>query len=102
MPPSDVDEVLDRPLRQELRARDLTRLAYIALDGTPRAVPIAFVWNVGRAELDVVDGVSGSATSTGAPERTGASPWSFPGGGVAPLLGVAVAVVPPRVSSTAP
>ena len=26
-------------------ARDLTRLAYVANDGTPRNVPIAFTWN---------------------------------------------------------
>jgi len=26
-------------------ARDLTRLAYVAKDGTPRNVPIAFTWN---------------------------------------------------------
>ena len=26
-------------------ARDLTRLAYVAKDGTPRTVPIAFTWN---------------------------------------------------------
>jgi hypothetical protein len=43
--PNEVTEVLNRPLSQELLARDLTRLAYVAKDGTPRAVPIAFVWN---------------------------------------------------------
>ena len=45
MEPNEVTEVLNRPLSQELLARDLTRLAYVAKDGTPRAVPIAFVWN---------------------------------------------------------
>ena len=40
-----VTVVLKRPLSQELLARDLTRLAYVAKDGTPRTVPIAFVWN---------------------------------------------------------
>jgi hypothetical protein len=43
--PNDISEVLNRPLSQELLARDLTRLAYVARDGTPRAVPIAFEWN---------------------------------------------------------
>jgi hypothetical protein len=43
--PSDVTEVLNRPISQELLGRDLTRLAYVANDGTPRAIPIAFVWN---------------------------------------------------------
>ena len=37
-----ITEVLARPLSQELLARDLTRLAYVAKDGTPRSIPIAF------------------------------------------------------------
>src|SRR5262245_15429783 len=41
----DVAEILNRPLSQELLARDLTRLAYVAKDGTPRTIPIAFTWN---------------------------------------------------------
>ena len=41
----EVTEVLNRPISQELLARDITRLAYVAPDGTPRSVPIAFVWN---------------------------------------------------------
>jgi hypothetical protein len=40
-----VDEVLNRPLSQELLARDLARLAFVALDGTPRSIPIGIVWN---------------------------------------------------------
>jgi hypothetical protein len=40
-----VDEVLNRPLSQELLARDLARLAFIALDGTPRSIPIGVTWN---------------------------------------------------------
>src|SRR5215203_5923319 len=43
--PTEISEVLNRPLSQELLARDLTRLAYIAKDGTPRSIPIAFTWN---------------------------------------------------------
>src|ERR1700738_711738 len=43
--PNEVTEVLNRPISQELLARDLTRLAYVANDGTPRNVPIAFTWN---------------------------------------------------------
>jgi general stress protein 26 len=43
--PNEITEVLNRPLSQELLARDLTRLAYVAKDGTPRNVPIAFTWN---------------------------------------------------------
>ena len=42
---SAIDEVLNQPLSQELLARDLTRLAFIGLDGTPRSIPIGFVWN---------------------------------------------------------
>jgi hypothetical protein len=43
--PSGIAEVLNRPTSQELLARDLTRLAYVATDGTPRSIPIGFVWN---------------------------------------------------------
>ncbi len=43
--PNDVSEILNHPLSQELLARDLTRLAYVAKDGTPRTVPIGFTWN---------------------------------------------------------
>jgi nitroimidazol reductase NimA-like FMN-containing flavoprotein (pyridoxamine 5'-phosphate oxidase superfamily) len=43
--PSEITEVLNRPISQELLARDLTRLAYVANDGTPRNIPIGFVWN---------------------------------------------------------
>ncbi|MEV0128545.1 pyridoxamine 5'-phosphate oxidase family protein [Dactylosporangium sp. NPDC050688] len=45
MEPTEISEILDRPLSRELLARDLTRLAYVAKDGTPRNVPIAFTWN---------------------------------------------------------
>ena len=45
MQPTDVTEVLNRPISRELLARDLTRLAYVARDGTPRNVPIGFTWN---------------------------------------------------------
>ena len=45
MQPNEITEVLNRPISQELLARDLTRLAYVATDGTPRNVPIGFTWN---------------------------------------------------------
>ena len=45
MLPNLITEVLNRPISQELLARDITRLAYVAKDGTPRNVPIAFAWN---------------------------------------------------------
>jgi hypothetical protein len=45
MNPSAVAEVLNKPLSQELLARDLTRLAFVARDGTPRSIPIGFFWN---------------------------------------------------------
>jgi len=45
MQPNEVTEVLDRPISKELLARDLTRLAYVARDGTPRNVPVGFSWN---------------------------------------------------------
>ncbi len=37
----EISEILNRPLSQELLARDLTRLAYVAKDGTPRTDPPA-------------------------------------------------------------
>ncbi|ANZ37900.1 pyridoxamine 5-phosphate oxidase [Lentzea guizhouensis] len=40
-----VDEVLNRPLGQELLARDMARLAFVAQDGTPRNIPVGFCWN---------------------------------------------------------
>jgi len=43
--PNEITEILSRPFSQELLARDLTRLAYVAKDGTPRNVPIGFTWN---------------------------------------------------------
>jgi nitroimidazol reductase NimA-like FMN-containing flavoprotein (pyridoxamine 5'-phosphate oxidase superfamily) len=42
---SEVSEVLNRPLSQELLARRLARLAYVAKDGTPRSIPMAYSWN---------------------------------------------------------
>ena len=35
MLPDELTEVLNRPLSQELLSRDVTRLAYVAKDGTP-------------------------------------------------------------------
>jgi hypothetical protein len=44
----DVHEVLSRPLAaQLLRGSPLARLAYVAYDGTPRVVPMGFVWRDG-------------------------------------------------------
>ncbi|MFE1415531.1 pyridoxamine 5'-phosphate oxidase family protein [Streptomyces sp. NPDC058746] len=45
MQPSEITEILNRPISRELLARDVARLAYVAKDGTPRAIPIAFAWN---------------------------------------------------------
>jgi hypothetical protein len=45
MEQNQVAEVLNRPYSRELLARDITRLAYVAKDGTPRTVPIGFEWN---------------------------------------------------------
>lgn len=42
---NEITEVLARPISQELLARDLIRLAYVAKDGTPRTIPIIFAWN---------------------------------------------------------
>jgi len=45
MHPNTLTEILNRPISQELLARDIVRLAYVATDGTPRNVPIGFTWN---------------------------------------------------------
>ena len=45
MEQNEITEILNRPYSQELLARDITRLAYVAKDGTPRTIPIGFVWN---------------------------------------------------------
>jgi len=42
---TEITEVLSHPYSQELLARDLLRMAYVAKDGTPRNIPIAFTWN---------------------------------------------------------
>jgi hypothetical protein len=42
---SNVTDVLQRPLSQELLAHDIARLAYVAKDGTPRNIPIGITWN---------------------------------------------------------
>ncbi|GAA1080526.1 pyridoxamine 5'-phosphate oxidase family protein [Nocardiopsis composta] len=44
MTPEDVAEVLERPAARELLSGALARLAYVARDGTPRVVPIGFLW----------------------------------------------------------
>ncbi|MBF6436837.1 pyridoxamine 5'-phosphate oxidase family protein [Nocardia cyriacigeorgica] len=46
-----ITDILERPLSRELLARDLTRLAYVALDGTPRNIPIGFTWNGAQVVL---------------------------------------------------
>ncbi|MFJ9544260.1 pyridoxamine 5'-phosphate oxidase family protein [Streptomyces sp. NPDC101225] len=42
---SEITEILNRPVSRELLARDVVRPAYMAKDGTPRTIPIAFTWN---------------------------------------------------------
>jgi hypothetical protein len=42
MQPNEISEVLNRPISQELLARDVARLGYVAKDGTPRIIPIGF------------------------------------------------------------
>ncbi|MFJ1459119.1 pyridoxamine 5'-phosphate oxidase family protein [Nocardia wallacei] len=48
MQQNEITAILNRPISQELLARDLLRMAYVAKDGTPRNIPIAFVWNGSR------------------------------------------------------
>ncbi|MFC8342693.1 pyridoxamine 5'-phosphate oxidase family protein [Streptomyces sp. NPDC057280] len=41
----EIAEILQLPISRELLERDVVRLAYVAKDGTPRNIPIAFTWN---------------------------------------------------------
>ena len=45
MQPNEITAILNLPISRELLARDLLRMAYVAKDGTPRNVPIAFTFN---------------------------------------------------------
>ncbi|HEX6234804.1 MAG TPA: pyridoxamine 5'-phosphate oxidase family protein [Jiangellaceae bacterium] len=45
MQPNEITAILNLPISQDLLARDLLRMAYVAKDRTPRNVPIAFTWN---------------------------------------------------------
>ncbi|MFD6356800.1 pyridoxamine 5'-phosphate oxidase family protein [Nocardia tengchongensis] len=45
MDANEIKAILGRAISQELLARDLLRMAYVAADGTPRNIPIAFTWN---------------------------------------------------------
>jgi uncharacterized pyridoxamine 5'-phosphate oxidase family protein len=40
-----IDEVMAGEVAQKLLKRTIARLAYIARDGTPRVVPIGYIWN---------------------------------------------------------
>ncbi|MGW1737592.1 pyridoxamine 5'-phosphate oxidase family protein [Nocardia sp. NPDC001965] len=40
-----ITTILNLPNSRELLARDLLRMAYVAQDGTPRNIPVAFTWN---------------------------------------------------------
>lgn len=45
MQPSEVTEVLNRPISQELLGSSIpARLAYLGVDGEPRVIPIGFLW----------------------------------------------------------
>lgn len=45
MDPDDVAAVLAKPISQELMGSSIpARLAYTALDGDPRVVPVAYLW----------------------------------------------------------
>ena len=45
MDEAQIDEVLGGEVARKLLKRPLARLAYVARDGTPRAIPIGYVWN---------------------------------------------------------
>jgi hypothetical protein len=46
MDPDDVSEVMAKPISRELLSSSIpARLAYTGLDGDPRVIPIAFLWD---------------------------------------------------------
>src|SRR5690349_20587609 len=46
MTPAQIADVLNRPYAQELIASRIpARIAYTALDGTPRVIPCNYLWN---------------------------------------------------------
>jgi hypothetical protein len=58
----EIRAVMEDPVgRRLLTSANPARLAYIALDGTPRVVPVAFLWN---GESIVIGTVPGSAKVT--------------------------------------
>jgi hypothetical protein len=57
--PDEIRTLMEDPVARRLMAGpNLARLAYLALDGTPRVVPVAFHWN---GETVVIGSVPGSA-----------------------------------------
>jgi hypothetical protein len=40
-----IDEVMAGAVARKLLKRTIARLAYVARDGTPRAIPIGYIWN---------------------------------------------------------
>ncbi|MGO1881035.1 MAG: pyridoxamine 5'-phosphate oxidase family protein, partial [Microbacterium gubbeenense] len=42
---AEITRILTLPYSEQLLARDILRMAYVALDGSPRNVPMGFVWN---------------------------------------------------------
>lgn len=41
----EIARILDLPYSRALLDRDLLRMAYVAVDGSPRNIPMGFVWN---------------------------------------------------------
>ncbi|WP_017591935.1 pyridoxamine 5'-phosphate oxidase family protein [Nocardiopsis potens] len=68
MQPTEITEVLNRPHSRELLARDVTRLAYVAADGTPRCIPIAFTWNGSEIVLCTTENAPKTASLRRNPE----------------------------------
>jgi Pyridoxamine 5'-phosphate oxidase len=57
MEPDEVRAVMEDPVaRRLLGSANLARMAYVAVDGTPRVVPIAFDWDGARLVIGTVPG----------------------------------------------
>ncbi|MGO1266826.1 MAG: pyridoxamine 5'-phosphate oxidase family protein [Microbacterium gubbeenense] len=42
---AEITRILTLPYSEQLLARDILRMAYVSIDGSPRNVPMGFVWN---------------------------------------------------------
>lgn len=80
MRPDEVSDVLNRPLSRELLARDATRLAYVAPDGTPRSIPRGSPCHRAAVVMWLVKAPAGRGTRRLVPEQAACGQPGMPAG----------------------